>query len=121
MPDKDEMTLFRLKKSWDFKRVYRKGRTVVSKNIVLYYCPNGLHYNRIGFSISKKVGKSVVRNRIKRIYREAFSHLEQHICKGFDFIIIARKPAVNASFKEACKELYNLCRKGKLLLKQSSR
>jgi len=112
------MTLFRLKKNWEFKRVYRYGRTVVSRNIVLYYCPNGLKFNRIGFSISKKVGKSVVRNKIKRIYREAFSKLQGQLCNGYDFILIARKPAVDVSFNEAFKELYNLCRKGQLLLKR---
>ena len=113
------MALFRLKKNWDFKRVYRYGRTVVSRNIVLYYCPNGMESNRIGFSISKKVGKSVVRNKIKRIYREAFFKLEEQLCKGYDFILIARKPAVDVSFHEALKELYNLCRKGQLLIKRS--
>jgi len=112
------MTLNRLKKNWEFKRVYRKGRTVVSKNIVLYYCPNGTKQNRIGFSISKKVGKSVVRNKIKRIYGEAFRRMEEQLCKGYDFIVIARKPAADVSFHEACKELYNLCRKGKLLLRR---
>ncbi len=98
--------------------MYRYGRTVVSRNIVLYYCPNGRVYNRIGFSISKKVGKSVVRNRIKRIYREAFKRVEKQLCKGYDFILIARKPAVDVTFHEACKELYNHCRKGQLFLKK---
>jgi ribonuclease P protein component len=110
------MALFRLKKNWDFKRVYRYGRTVVSRNIVLYYCPNGMAFNRLGFSISKRVGKSVVRNKVRRIYREAFSVVEKKIGKGYDFVLIARKPAVDVSFQEACKELLNLCRKAKLLL-----
>ncbi len=108
----------RLKKNWEFKRVYRKGRTVVSRNIVLYYCPNGKNFNRIGFSISKKVGRSVVRNKIRRIYREAYLRIEEKLYKGYDFILIARKPAVDVSFQEACKELFNLCRKGKLLQKR---
>ncbi len=108
----------RLKKNWEFKWVYRNGRTVVSRNIVLYYCPNGIDFNRIGFSISKKVGKSVVRNRIRRIYREAFYKVEDQLKKGYDFILIARKPAVDVTFHEACKELFNLCRKGKLLQKK---
>ncbi len=115
MPEAVNKAMHRLKKNWDFKRVYRYGRTVVSRNIVLYYCPNGLNYNRIGFSISKKVGKSVVRNKIKRIYREAFFRVEEQLCKGYDFILIARKPAVDVSFQEAYKELYNLCRKKQLL------
>ncbi|MFO7929693.1 MAG: ribonuclease P protein component [Candidatus Humimicrobiaceae bacterium] len=108
----------RLKKNWEFKRVYRKGRTVVSRNIVLYYCPNNLDYNRIGFSISKKVGKSVVRNRIRRVYREAFRVVDKCLQRGYDFILIARKPAVDVSFDQASKELYNLCRKKQLLAKK---
>jgi len=107
----------RLRKNREFRRVYRYGRTVVTKNIVLYYCPNGLRLNRIGFSISKKVGKSVVRNRIKRIYREAIRQVEEQLKKGYDFVLIARKPAVSVSFHEACKELYGLCRKKRLLAK----
>ena len=112
------MALQRLKKNPDFKRVYRYGRTVVSRNIVLYYCPNNRDYNRIGFSISKKVGKSVVRNKIKRIYREAFITIEKHLSKGYDFILIARKPAVDVSYREACEELHNLCRKKRLIAKR---
>ncbi len=107
----------RLKKNWEFRRVYRKGRTVVSKNIVLYYCNNGTNYNRIGFTISKKVGKSVTRNKIKRIYREAFYKIEDNLKKGFDLVLIARKPAVDVNFHDACKELFNLCRKGRLIEK----
>ena len=112
------MTLQRLKKNWEFKRVYRNGRTVVSRNIVLYYCPNDHEYNRIGFSISKKVGKSVVRNRIRRVYKEAFKAVDKYLVKGYDFILIARKPAVDASFRQASKELFNLCRKGQLVAKK---
>jgi ribonuclease P protein component len=115
------MVLSRLKKSWEFKKVYRKGRTVVSKNIVLYYYRNSLLYNRIGFSIRKKVGKSVVRNRIRRIYREAFFSMEDKLQSGYDFIIIARNPAADIGFHDACKELYNLCRKAQLLLKKQEK
>lgn len=111
-------TLLRLRKNWEFRRVYRKGRAVVSRNIVLYHFKNGFDYNRIGFSISKKVGKSVIRNRIKRIYREAFLYNNIKIRKGYDFIIIARKPAVDVKFSAACRELVNLCRKENLLLKE---
>ncbi len=112
------MALHRLKKNWEFKRVYRKGRTVVSRNIVLYYCPNGYDYNRIGFSINKKVGKSVVRNRIRRVYKEAFKVVDKYLDKGYDIVLIARKPAVDVTFKQASKELYNLCRKKQLIIEE---
>ncbi|MBM4235064.1 MAG: ribonuclease P protein component [Firmicutes bacterium] len=108
------MPLFRLKKNWEFKRVYRYGRTVVSKNIVLYYCPNGSECNRIGFSISKKVGGSVIRNRIKRFFKEAFLNLENRLKKGYDIILIARNPSADLDFHEALRELTKLCQKGQL-------
>ncbi len=104
----------RLKKSQEFNKVYRNGRAVVSKNIVLYYCPNGNIFNRLGFSISKKVGKSVTRNRIRRIYREAYKTMEEQLLKGYDFIIVGRKPSAGVSFHEASKELLRLCRKARL-------
>ncbi len=98
--------------------MYRYGRTVVSKNIVLYYCPNGSESNRIGFSVSKKVGGSVIRNRIKRLFREALLHVEHKLKMGYDFVLIARKPAADLVFHEAVRELTKLCRKGQLLLKE---
>jgi ribonuclease P protein component len=112
------MPLLRLKKNWEFRRVYRYGRTVVSRNIVLYYCPNGTEHNRIGFSVSKKVGGSVVRNRIKRCFREALLHVEHKLKKGYDLILIARKPSAELNFHEAVRELNKLCRKGQLFLKE---
>ena len=105
----------RLKKSWEYKRVYRRGQALVSRKIVLYSYPNRTGESRIGFSISKKVGKSVQRNRIKRIYGEAFRQIYDQIKPGYDFVIVARKAAVDVSFAQAREELLNLCRKRKLL------
>jgi len=112
------MPLLRLKKNWEFKRAYRYGRTVVSKNIVLYYCPNRMEINRIGFSISKKVGGSVIRNRIKRLFKEALLTMEHRIKKGYDLILVARKPSTDLNYHGAVRELTNLCRKGQLFLKE---
>lgn len=110
-----ESSLKRLKQSSEFKTVYKRGRAVVSKNIVLYYCPNCLLYNRLGFSVSKKVGKSVTRNRIKRLYREAFRIIEEQLPKGYDFVVVGRKTSAGVSFHEAYKELSRLCKKARLL------
>ena len=104
----------RLKKSWEFKHVYRHGKTLVTRNAVLYFCTNKRNENRLGFSISKKVGNSVERHRIKRIYREAFNHIHDTIRQGYDFILVARKPAVEMDYHRAKEELQYLCRKGKL-------
>ncbi len=104
-----------LKDSWEFRRVYRAGKVLVSKNIVLYFYPNTEEANRIGFSISKKVGNSVKRHRIKRVYLEAFRHLQDMLSQGYDFVLVARKPSVNMNYHGAKEELLNLCGKGRLL------
>ncbi len=109
------MACGRLKKSWEFKQVYRFGQALVTRNVVLYFCTNSIEGNRLGFSISKKVGGSVERHRIKRIYREAFHHLQDMLKKGYDFVIVARKPAVKMDYFSAKEELLSLCKKGKLL------
>ncbi|NLA11397.1 MAG: ribonuclease P protein component [Firmicutes bacterium] len=111
----------RLRKNWEFKRVYRRGKALVSTRIVLYFFPNRTATSRVGFSISKKVGKSVQRNRIKRIYREALASLYAEIKPGYDLVIVARKGAVGATFEQAREELYMLCRRGKLLQRSNSR
>ncbi len=105
----------RLKKNWEYRRVYRRGRALFSKKIVLYVYTNRSNESRIGFSISKKVGKSVQRNRIKRVFSEAFRINYSRLKEGYDFVIVARKDAVGITYHQACEELLYLCQKGKLL------
>lgn len=105
----------RIKKSWEFRKVYRHGRAFSSRKIVLYVLSNRTGESRIGFSISKKVGISVQRNRIRRVFREAFRLNCGRIKGGYDFVIVARKAALGISFEQACEELLYLCQKGKLM------
>mgnify|MGYP003222736096 CR=1 FL=1 len=71
-----------LRKNSDFSAIYKRGKSVGDRYVVLFYRPNGLSYNRTGFLASKKVGNSVKRNRAKRLMKSLPS--------GYDFIIIAR-------------------------------
>lgn len=87
----------RLRKTSEFSKVYKRGRSFADKNLVLYYMPNQLGYTRIGFSISKKVGKSVVRNRIRRFIKEAF-RLNFGDIGGYDLIVIARVRSNQADY-----------------------
>ncbi len=106
----------RLRKNYHFKRVYQGGKSRVSKYTVIIFRPNGMNYNRLGVSISKKVGKSVVRHHLKRLYSEAFYRLKDSLKTGYDIIIVARKGAAALKFRDVLEELAGLFKRGKLYL-----
>lgn len=89
-----------LKKNTDFRKVYRKGRSKASGVLVLYVLPNGLGINRLGISVSKKVGNSVVRHHLTRLVREAYRLHEDSYHLGFDMVCILRTSAADASFHQ---------------------
>jgi ribonuclease P protein component len=64
--------IYRLKKNAEFRVVYRKGKSFSNNLLVLYIYKNKKDFNRLGIVVSKKVGKSVIRNRIKRLIKESF-------------------------------------------------
>lgn len=89
-----------LKKNEDFKVVYKTGKSYANKYLVMYTAENRLNKNRLGISVSKKVGNSIVRHRITRLVRESYRlHEEMFIC-GLDIVIVARANAKGKSFKE---------------------
>ena len=89
-----------LRKQADFDAVYKKGRSVGDRYVVVFYLKNGLDHNRTGFLASKKVGNSVKRNRARRLIRESYRHLVNIIPSGYDIIIIARNTIEGRSFME---------------------
>ena len=78
-----------LRKKEDFNRVYKKGKSVGDRFVVVFCLKNGLEYNRISYLASKKVGNSVRRNRARRLMRESMRHIE-NVKQGYDIIVIAR-------------------------------
>jgi ribonuclease P protein component len=74
----------------DFLNLYRKGRYIVSKYVVVYFKKNNLSYNRLGITAGKKVGNAVHRNRAKRVIRQAYRENEVYLPIGYDFVIVAR-------------------------------
>lgn len=89
-----------LRRDKDFSSVYKKGKSVAEKYVVLYYLENNLPYNRQAFLASKKVGKSVERNRARRLMKESFRELTPFIKEGKDLIFIARKSILERKCKE---------------------
>ena len=83
--------------------------------MVLYYKKNGDDKNNLGISISKKVGNSVERHRLKRIFKEAFRQIKGDIKEGYDFVIVARKGTGRISYHEAIFELSKIMSRGKLI------
>ena len=81
---------YRLRKTWQFQLVRGKGHSWVHPLLVLYALPNELEYSRVGFSVSKRIGKAVARNRIRRRIREAVRLRWPRVRPGWDMVFIAR-------------------------------
>lgn len=77
--------------------------------LVLYMLPNQSSSNRIGFAAGKKLGNAVVRNRVKRMMREAFRLNREKLPDGYDFILVGRKPVVGVKAQEVASAFLNLC------------
>ena len=97
-----------LKKNSDFKNVYTHGKSYANKYLVMYVLENNLGKNRIGISVSKKVGNSVVRHRITRLVRESYRLHENIFNSGLDIVIVARKSASTVKYAEIESALLHL-------------
>lgn len=89
-----------LKKNRDFQLVYKTGTSYVNEYLVMYARENQLGKNRIGISVSKKVGNSVVRHRLCRLVRESYRLHEDVFRRGFDIVVVARVSAKERTFRE---------------------
>jgi len=108
------MNHLRLRKDSDFKNIYRKGKSLVKKILVFYFIKNDLGYTRVGYSISKKVGKAVTRNRIRRLIKENLKDIPD-LKDGYDIIFIGRIPSSESDYKEIGKSIRYLFRKSGVL------
>lgn len=97
-----------LKKNRDFRTVYREGRSYANRLLVMYTLKNDSDRNRLGISVSKKVGNSVVRHHITRLVRESYRLHEEMFHSGWDIVVIARAGAKNASYHEIESALLHL-------------
>ncbi len=98
-------------------RIYQKGKSLAGRYSVLYFLQNEGTSNKVGISVSKKIGNSVIRHRIKRLYKEAFRLNDQDVKKGHDLVIIARRRAVELNFNGCQKDFLYLVKRAGLYQK----
>lgn len=100
-----------IKKNEDFKSVYRQRKSKADKFFIVYCAENNKDISRIGISVSKKVGNSVVRHRIKRLIKECYRLNLKNIKIGYDIVVVARKDANNIDFNQVYKSFFRLIEK----------
>ncbi len=100
-----------IKKNYEFNRVYKRGKFYVGKFLVLYVLPNHSDINRLGITVSKKTGKSVERNRVRRLIRENYRLYEEFLKYGYDCVFVARSTEKLPCFQEIKREMKFLFKK----------
>ncbi len=112
----------RVKKNREFQEIFNKGESFANRQFVIYKLQTqGEDPYRLGLSVSKKIGNAVVRNRIKRYIRQSFLELKDEIKPGYDYVIIARKPAADFTFFETKSSLTHVMKRADVLKRKEKR
>lgn len=106
-----------IKKNEDFRNIYSTGKSYANKNLVMYMKKNDFGINRLGISVSKKVGNSVIRHRISRLIRESYRLNEEKILEGLDIVVVARMGAKEKNYYEIESSLLHLMKLHGILIK----
>ncbi|SHK04135.1 ribonuclease P protein component [Tepidibacter formicigenes] len=106
-----------IKKDSEFRHVYKQGKSFANRLLVMYILKNDLDINRVGFSVSKKVGISVVRNHVKRLIKESFRLIskDDKVKTGYDIVFISRVAAKDSDFNSIQKSMINLFKKANII------
>lgn len=103
-----------IKSNEDFREIYRTGKSYANKYLIMYVKKNDTGNNRIGISVSKKVGNSVVRHRITRLIRESYRLSEDSFLSGLDIVVVARVGVREKNYSEIESALLHLMKLHKI-------
>ena len=104
-----------IKENRAFRRIYSRGKSAVTPFLVVYCRPNRLDHNRLGVTVSTKLGCAVVRNRARRRLREVFRLAGPDLRQGYDIILVARSRAADGDYARLTQAFYRACGELKLL------
>ena len=102
---------YTIKQNSDFRRLYARGKSSANRFLVLYCRRNGRGVNRLGYTVSSKLGGAVVRNRVRRRLREIARLNAPGLKTGWDLVVVARTRAVSASYAELDAAFRDACAK----------
>ena len=111
-----ELSKAEILRKQEFKKVYSHGKSFASRDIVIYIMRSEIYKGKVGFAAGKKLGCAVVRNRVKRLLREAYRLNKNKIKRDGAIILVGRKNLVGANFQSAEKSFLEICRKAKILI-----
>lgn len=111
-------TTVSLKENHLFRRLYQKGKTAADGRLAIYVRPNGRSWNRLGFTVSTKLGHAVIRNRTRRRLREIYRLHERELIHGRDIVVVARVRAACSDYHQLEKSFLRLANKLELLKKE---
>jgi len=109
----------RVKRAAEIKNLFKNGMRVSIAGAKLFYLPNNLQFNRIGFPLPRGYGNAIQRNHSKRLSRESYRSLKAHLNIGYDMLFLVYPSSEKSSFHSRCAQFRILCEKARLIKEQS--
>jgi len=107
----------KLKNNLEFRKIYDSGKSFANRYLVIFFKKNNQPYTRVGFTTTKKLGNSVIRNKVKRRMKEAFRLNNHKIKDGYDLIFLSRVSAKDVSYKDIESAILHLAKLSGILKK----